>query len=69
MLGFNKESTLTIYMKSGNFFVLDRVQIWEVRYTGDDIDYFRIQQHPKAKFRLCISTLKLAQIEAMTETK
>ena len=70
---FKKTSTLTIFMRSGNKIIVDKVLDWEFGYQGNDITSAAITQRTsglfKAKNKLFIGTIDLSQIECVVESK
>ena len=66
--------TLRLYMKSGNVIVLERIKSWEVKTTGYTITSLELEHERGGSFsksveRCISSSLRLDQIEAITEEK
>ena len=59
---------LTILFKSGNVIVADRVLDFHLKSQGNEVTYFRLEQHPRAQTRVLVPVLNLTQIEAVTRS-
>lgn len=66
-----KGEVYAIHMRSGNVIILDRVHELKWTYnTGDGlITRLSVEQSPKARTKLLVTTIQLDQIEAITREK